>query len=377
MICHLSNLIFLDSYFTFNSISSIISKASHFGHVAAVQLLVKSKASADFANHKGTTALMRASQEGHLDISDILLSAGADVNRKNHEGMNALMLASQRGHGAMVLLLIKSAAAMDEQTAQGSTALMLACKRGHEKCVEVLVAMGAEIFIRDIRSRTACDTATKRGYTDLLAILNTQLQVRRTQEYRHAQRTIQLLDMRALHQDGRLRLSSSERNVQRLTHAVKMTLQTNESILRADDFEEMTDNPSCCSADLTAMDISGTVTVLNQSVHNGNRPPYVSSNAISMTLQEAQVIVSKPENISAVQIIRSFLTSSSSSPSISSDILPSSHPFTNITPPSSSCNDDIHLNKSNGNNLLSQVRPGYALWQWPLLLQRYFHCFLS
>ena len=322
---------------------------------------MKSKASADFANHKGTTALMRASQEGHLDISDILLGAGADVNRKNHEGMNALMLASQRGHGAMVLLLIKSSAAMDEQTAQGSTALMLACKRGHEKCVEVLVAMGAEIFIRDIRSRTACDTATKRGYTDLLAILNTQLQVRRTQEYRHAQRTIQLLDMRALHQEGRLRLSAPERNVQKLTQAVKMTLQLKEMAYTSDELEELSDNPSCCSADLTAMDISNSITVMNQSAHKIS-VPYTSSSAMKMTYKEAQAIVSKPENVVAVQVINTFLTSSSCT-STPSDNLPSMCAGTSHSHSSVSSNT--------GKRLLFQARPGYATWQWPLLLQRY------
>ena len=363
----------------------------------AVQLLVKSRALADFANHKGTTALMRASQEGHLDISDILLGAGADVNRKNREGMNALMLASQRGHGAMVLLLIKSSAAMDEQTAQGSTALMLACKRGHEKCVEVLVAMGAEIFIRDIRSRTACDTATKRGYMDLLAILNTQLQVRRTQEIRHAQRTIQLLELRALHQDGRLRLSAPERNVQRLTQAVKMTLKHEiesteingrSDLERFDDSEEMQDcNPSCCSDDINAMEISVAVTCQPTS------RPYVSVSEKPMTIQEAKAIVNKPENTTAVQVLTAFLTAK---PTLSTQTTysPSHHtpiPYASLSLASSNSNTNSNSSNSGGisggisgnsggifgvsgvsaRSTLSPVRPGYALWQWPLLLQRY------
>lgn len=341
--------------------------------MAAVQLLVKSRASADFANHKGTTALMRASQEGHLDISDILLAAGADVNRKNHEGMNALMLASQRGHGAMVLLLIKSDAMMDEQTAQGSTALMLACKRGHEKCVEVLVAMGAEIFIRDIRSRTACDTATKRGYMELLAILNTQLQVKRTQEHRHAQRTVQLLDMRTLHQEGRLRLSPTERNIERLTQAVKMTLKLNETdpAIVVDDCEDMMEPEivsfsSSSDNDSTAMDISANITIVSptpqsqlQSQSQGqgqglsrSYSPYDNS----MTLEQAQALTTKPENVNAVQTLRTFLTASSSTSS-------------------ATCDNMSENNVVDGSVVaptkLSPIRPGYATWQWPSLLQRY------
>ena len=311
---------------------------------------------------------MRASQEGHLDISDILLTSGADVNRKNHEGMNALMLASQRGHGTMVSLLIRSAAAMDEQTAQGSTALMLACKRGHAKCVEVLVAMGAEIFIRDIRSRTAWDTATKRGYMELLAILNTQLQVRRTQEYRHAQRTILLLDMRALHQKGRLRLSASERNVQRLKQAVMTTQRAKEEDLTKK-VSGNDSNLSCCSVDINAMEISETV------------PTYVPTSTIScrsyspctdriLSLYEAQLMVARPENVAAVQVLSSLLAANTSATSTSASTSTSS--FTSAL--DRKCNTTDIANSStlteNHSNMLIPIRPGFALWDWPVLLKR-------
>jgi hypothetical protein len=152
---------------------------------------------------------MRASQEGHVNISRLLLRAGSDVNKKNNEGMNALMLASQRGHSDMALLLIKSNANINEQTSQGSTALMLACKRGHEKVVEVLVSMGAELYIRDSRHRCARDTAEKRQHFPLLYWLDTQVQVRRVQEYRNKQRNFLLQELRKLHQARRLRIYDS------------------------------------------------------------------------------------------------------------------------------------------------------------------------
>jgi ankyrin repeat protein len=147
---------------------------------------LKHSAFADFANSKGTTALMRASQEGHVEISDLLIRAHVDVNRKNNEGMNALMLSSQRGHAEMTLLLIKAGASMDEQTTQGSTALMLACKRNHEKVVEVLVSMGCEVFMRDGRGRTAKDTALRRNHVSLLRWLDTQVQIERIQVISYA-----------------------------------------------------------------------------------------------------------------------------------------------------------------------------------------------
>lgn len=173
-------------------------------------MLLKYNASADFANSKGTTALMRASQEGHVAISKLLIENNADVNRKNLEGMNALMLASQRGHADMVQLLIKCGALMDEQTSQGSTALMLACKRGHAKCVEVLVSMGAEIYIRDARLRTARDTATRRHHLPLLQYLGTQVQIKFMQNIKMNQRTQQLLELKKLFDLKKVSLRSTE-----------------------------------------------------------------------------------------------------------------------------------------------------------------------
>lgn len=180
-------------------------------------------AAADFANVKGTTALMRACQEGHLEISKCLLDSDVEVNRKNHEGMNALMLASQRGHAEIVLLLIKAGATMDEQTTQGSTALMLACKRGHAKCVETLVSMGAEICMKDRRGRTAKDTATRREHTALLQWLDTQVQVRKIQQSRHALRHHHLLAFRRASLNNTLVLNEVESGVAELLDAVQRT----------------------------------------------------------------------------------------------------------------------------------------------------------
>lgn len=202
-------------------------QAAHFGHLDAVNLLLAHRANADFANQKGTTALMRACQEGHVGISRALINAGVDVNRRNNEGMNALMLASQRGHAEIVLLLIKANACMDEQTAQGSTALMLACKRGHERCVEVLVTMGAEIFIRDRRMRTARDTALRRNHTGLLVWLDTQVQVKKIQELKHRQRSQILQELRKAYVQGKLQLVSHEMMVHDLIEAVRTTENIN------------------------------------------------------------------------------------------------------------------------------------------------------
>lgn len=186
-------------------------------------VLLEAKANPDFANSKGTTALMRASQEGHVDITRALIDAGVDVNRRNHEGMNALMLASQRGHADIVMILIEAGATKDEQTAQGSTALMLACKRGHEKCVEVLVSMGAEIFMRDRRYRTARDTALRRSHHGLLVWLDTQVQVLKIQERHQVKRMEVIKEIRHAFVHGKLQLCPMENFVCELVTAVKDT----------------------------------------------------------------------------------------------------------------------------------------------------------
>jgi hypothetical protein len=304
--------------------------------VDAVTLLLNSQASADFANHKGTTALMRASQEGHLDISSLLIDAKADVNRKNHEGMNALMLASQRGHAAMVHLLITKGAVMDEQTSQGSTALMLACKRGHEKCVEVLVSMGAEIYIRDTRGRTARDTATRRSFGNLLAYLDTQVQVRRIQEYRRGQRTEHLLSLRGAQQRGCLRLSAADTTAQMLTEAVKMTM----ALEGPDAVSTMADCVVSSSSSSSSSSASSSASASASSSSSSSskdarakwRPP-------DLSLDEAQDLVARPEHRAAVLAITAALTRPDHSPE--------------------------------GTAAGLATRPtGYVEWQWPTLLLR-------
>lgn len=191
----------------------------------AVKLLLAHDANPDFANVKGTTALMRASQEGHVEISRALIQSAVDVNRRNHEGMNALMLASQRGHAEIVMLLIQAGAVKDEQTAQGSTALMLACKRGHEKCAEVLVCMGAEIYMRDRRFRTARDTALRRNHSGVLVWLDTQLQVAKIQEMQYRQRAEVIKELRRDYLEGRLQLSPVDAFVEQLVESVRFSLK--------------------------------------------------------------------------------------------------------------------------------------------------------
>lgn len=91
-------------------------KASHYGFLEIVLLLIRSGCTPDLVNFKGTTALMRAAQEGHVDIVTVLILAGCSVSRQNAEGMNALMLASLKGYVDVVTELLRAGCRIDDQT---------------------------------------------------------------------------------------------------------------------------------------------------------------------------------------------------------------------------------------------------------------------
>eukprot|EP01038_Epipyxis_sp_PR26KG_P014990 gene14990-20164_t len=303
--------------------STALIQASHFGHIAAVKILICNGAVADTSNNKGTTALMRASQEGHVEISKVLIQAHVDVNKKNNEGMNALMLASQRGHSDIVVILIKAGAVMDEQTSQGSTALMLACKRGHDKCAEVLTSMGAEIFMRDRRGRTAKDTATRRSHFGLLCWLDTQVQTRRIQEFRHSYRSMQLAQLRKSFLKQKTVLNPIEQCVHQLVSEVKqLGITSAGEIMRIAAVENIDDS-------------------LNSNL-NGENPSILSEFLVSSM---ALPIYSKLPEVSVQQIIT---------------MLNYDNLLIIQTTPQYP-NSDLQI---------SRKIPGYADWYWTSLLQR-------
>ena len=62
-----------------DSKNSSLIPAAHFGHLPVVKLLLLSGANENYANKKGTTALMRAAQEGREGVVNHLLERGAQA----------------------------------------------------------------------------------------------------------------------------------------------------------------------------------------------------------------------------------------------------------------------------------------------------------
>mmetsp|Transcript_25235 Transcript_25235/g.42570 ORF Transcript_25235/g.42570 Transcript_25235/m.42570 type:complete len:814 (+) Transcript_25235:105-2546(+) len=323
--------------------STALIQASHFGHLSAVQLLLRHGGIADFTNSKGTTALMRASQEGYVEIVVILLAAKSEVNRKNNEGMNSLMLASQRGHEKVVLVLVKYGAAMDEQTSQGSTALMLACKRGHERVVEVLVACGAEIYMRDCRARSARDTALRRHHGALLAYLDTQVQVKCLQDTAREERAELLRTMRR----------ASIRNQLQYSPETKQVLAIIQGVDRFECLPDGTDR---------LIDPDNFHTVVRRVL--GSAAPETADVYHS---SYSKIITSNPSSSS----------SRSSPPAYRADwTFPSDVCLANINSPVHSSFIASAPYRARHPLPTPEVmyphRPGYAPWQWPVLLKRVF-----
>ena len=64
--------------------------ASHRGHVAVVDVLLKAGAVLDSQTKHGRTALMRSAGRGHKTVTELLLAAGADIRARSKDRSTVL-----------------------------------------------------------------------------------------------------------------------------------------------------------------------------------------------------------------------------------------------------------------------------------------------
>ena len=120
-------------------------EALYNGHVAVAELLVKYGADLNVCDESHQTALHQASYGGHTAVAELLLKYGADVNDCDKSQSTALHLASYGGHSSVVEMLLNHRANVDAQNRYHVTALQIAIRGGHQTLVELLLTKGADV----------------------------------------------------------------------------------------------------------------------------------------------------------------------------------------------------------------------------------------
>ena len=77
------------------------------GHVGAVRLLLKAKATVDLRDAHGCAALYDACSRGHLECAQLMLEAKATIDLASHDGATSL---------TVVQLLLQAKAVTGERT---------------------------------------------------------------------------------------------------------------------------------------------------------------------------------------------------------------------------------------------------------------------
>ncbi|CAM4280827.1 ankyrin repeat protein [Paenibacillus endophyticus] len=125
--------------------------ASHYGHAAAVQLLLDYGAELDAVSHSkvsyipSNTALHASiAGERELAVIELLLSRGAKTNIADSNGHTSLHSAAFHDDGAAIIrLLLEHGADIHAQAEDGTTALSVAIEKGNLKAAAYLAENGA------------------------------------------------------------------------------------------------------------------------------------------------------------------------------------------------------------------------------------------
>lgn len=115
------------------------------------KMLLDKKATNDFADRQGNTALHHAAHNGQTKMVVVLLDyiSAETINRRNHNGNTALLYAVKGGHQAVVKLLVDKGASVN--LPREVTPLFHATKKGLTEISEVLLNAGAEVNFNPFR----------------------------------------------------------------------------------------------------------------------------------------------------------------------------------------------------------------------------------
>ena len=110
------------------------------GHVGAVRLLLKAKATLDLRDSNGGSALNAACAWNRLECAQLLLEAKATIDLASNAGATPLLAATYHGYTPVVQLLLEAKASTTARSMNGNTALDCARREGHAACVALLEA---------------------------------------------------------------------------------------------------------------------------------------------------------------------------------------------------------------------------------------------
>jgi ankyrin repeat protein len=154
------------------AVESPVADAAMNGDRAAVQSLLKKKASVNAPQADGATAIEWAAYRDDLELADLLIAAGANPTIPNREGATAIQLAALHGSVAMLEKLLNAGANVNERGVNGETALMFAARNGSLPALNFLLKRGADVNAKEtLRGTTALMWAVEQKHTDAVKLL--------------------------------------------------------------------------------------------------------------------------------------------------------------------------------------------------------------
>jgi ankyrin repeat protein len=141
------------------------------GDAVMLDRLIGAGLPVNLRNGKGDTLLMLASYYGHVDAVQVLLKHKADPELRNGNGQSPIAGAAFKGDLAVVKALVEGGAEIEGSSFDGRTALMMAAMFNRVEIVDYLIEKGADPKAKDANGITALDAARTMGAVDTAAQL--------------------------------------------------------------------------------------------------------------------------------------------------------------------------------------------------------------